>query len=271
MMFRLLPITLLLIVSLASISNAGLNESFDTIAVYDFESSDEERTMDSGPREMHALLLRGAQLSENGKFGNCLLLEGASVIGDTDSTDTYASREFAIVAWVKLPPQVKGAHINFMLSGYSKTDDGNHTHSSVVLGIHPEGYIQGAHIDFDNIKTVDTKATDQNISNDIWHHIAFSRFADIYTLFIDGESVAQQHSKVRPRFTGDYTAIMIGNLGENKLVGSVFIDEVAFLEESLSAYEIKGLYNDGLDKFLEIMPVNPQGRMATTWGKLKSR
>ena len=31
------------------------------------------------------------------------------------------------------------------------------------------------------------------------------------------------------------------------------------------------LFPDGLAKFLEVMPVSPQGRLTTTWGEIKTR
>ena len=37
------------------------------------------------------------------------------------------------------------------------------------------------------------------------------------------------------------------------------------------SYEIKGLYKDGLQGFLEAMPVNPEEKVATTWSEIKRR
>ena len=39
--------------------------------------------------------------------------------------------------------------------------------------------------------------------------------------------------------------------------GDVLIDDAGFFETGFSSYEIKGLYNDGLEDFLEAMPVEP--------------
>ena len=52
---------------------------------------------------------------------------------------------------------------------------------------------------------------------------------------------------------------------------NTLVDEVGFFETGFSAYEIEGLYKDGLETFLEVMPVESQGKLATTWGGLKSQ
>ena len=87
-------------------------------------------------------------------------------------------------------------------------------------------------------------------------------------LFIDGKLVAKKY-RGGATFSGEFTEIFIGS--SSPLTGDVFIDEVGIFRTGLSAYDMQGLYNDGLTKFLETMPVNPQDRMATTWGQLKSQ
>ena len=77
-----------------------------------------------------------------------------------------------------------------------------------------------------------------------------------------------QPAVVRPNFVGDLVLLTIATGAENNQ--NTLVDEVGFFEVGFSAYEIAGLYEDGLETFLEAMPVESQGKLATTWGELKS-
>ena len=72
----------------------------------------------------------------------------------------------------------------------------------------------------------------------------------------------------RPQLHGDVFLLWITSVGS--LEDTAYVDEVGFFQDNFSTYEIKGLYKDGFKKFLETMPVSPQGRLTTTWGELKS-
>lgn len=74
---------------------------------------------------------------------------------------------------------------------------------------------------------------------------------------------------VHPDFLGDIVLLTIVTSAENNQ--NTLVDEVGFFETGFSAYEIEGLYEDGLETFLEVMPVKSQGKLATTRGELKSR
>ena len=62
---------------------------------------------------------------------------------------------------------------------------------------------------------------------------------------------------------GNLVLLTIVTSAENNQ--NTLVDEVGFFETGFSAYEIKGLYEDGLETFLEVMPVESQGKLATTW------
>ena len=89
--------------------------------------------------------------------------------------------------------------------------------------------------------------------------------------FLNGEVMASQESKLYGRFMGNMTVLGIGTAEEKSLTGSAYFDDVGFFETGFSIYEIKGLYNDGLTKFLEVMPIDPQDKVTTTWGEIKNR
>ena len=273
-MKTLTVLTILLIFSFANILHAGLDtDTIDNhvIAVYHFESTKNTDgglvyTEDSGPQDLPGFLFEGASLASGGKSGKCLSLVGDDSFGaGTDTFPHLASIGFSIVAWVKRPQQNGG--LVFSMIGIYKEDHENVV-SEIDLGVTPTGNIKGTHITY----PIDTSAVlttqDENISNNKWHHIAYTLFANTYTLFIDGEPVRKHEATVFPGYFGDRVLFFISSPNSRR---KTLIDEVGFFETGFSTYEIKGLYEDGLATFLETMPVSPQGRLTTTWGKIKTR
>ena len=106
-----------------------------------------------------------------------------------------------------------------------------------------------------------------------WHFIAYTKTLATYRLFIDGEVAAEVYKPLLQFrfFKGNQLFTLLGTLNTNQLTGNVYVDDLVTLSVGLSAYEVKGLYNDGITGFLETMPVDPQGKVATTWSKLKSQ
>ena len=263
-----------LTLSLVSIATAGLDTDSirnRVIAVYDFESSGNREalvfTEDSGPQQLPATLLNGASIAQDGKSGKGLSLEGFALAGSgTRLVPLFASFGFSIVAWVKRPQQEGGVVIGMGAS--AGVGDENVSTGLIALGVTPSGNIKGTHTDHKTGASVVIPTRGENVSDNKWHHIAYVLFADTYTLFIDGEAVLSQSAVVRPIFSGDIVLLTIMG-SENQR--NTLVDEVGFFETGFSTYEIQGLYEDGIEEFLEVMPVESQGKLATTWGELKSR
>ena len=49
------------------------------------------------------------------------------------------------------------------------------------------------------------------------------------------------------------------------------IDDVAMFSDTLSEADLKTLMEQGVGKTLGVAPVEPTGKLATTWGDLKAR
>lgn len=258
---KILVFLTLLALSLISTANADVDNS-DTpdpiIAVYHFESVKQNEhvkyTEDDGPRKFHGALLDGATLSNNGISGKCLQLENKATLGAaTLSSPTLAGSEFTIVAWVKLPPQEEGTVVNLTMLGHSRDD--RTLLSMIVLGITPSGNLKAGHENLPKGISVSLESENQNVTDNRWHHIAFAKYANTYTLFIDGEVVVKQRSTKHPKFLGELTTILIGVINKPSIIGSVLVDEAGFFETGFSIYEIRGLYEDGLSEFLAAMNI----------------
>ena len=255
--------TVLVLMFLAGIATAGLDGDgrFDrVVAVYQFEDA-----TDSGPREFDGVLLEDASIVDGGKIDKCLQLEEEDWFGTLDDLFLgIVNSEFSIVAWVKLPTQAYA--FNITAAG---TNDDDTSAGAIQLSIETSGNIKGSHIDFEDVKLEEIESDDENVSDNTWHHIAYTKYADTYTLFIDGEVVKKERKTNYLGFVSDSTLIAIRGKSDEDLTGTVLVDEVGFFETGFSVYEIEGLYDDGLTDFLEAMPVDPRAKVATTWGAIK--
>ena len=279
---KTLVLTITLTLSLINAVNAGLDKEVRTIAVYhnvadsDLDSNDTfnpliavyhfesvkqndlvKYTEDSGPRYVHGALLEGASLSNKGKSGKCLQLQNkATFAAATLSSPTLADSKFSIVAWVKLPPQEDETLVNLTMIGHSRADKA--MLSVIAIGITPSGNLKARHENFLEGIFVALESENQNVTDNEWHHIAFSKssstlggIGDTYSLFIDGEIVATEHSTKRPRFLGDLTSILIGTISNETLIDEVLVDDVAFFEAGACITTIREIYNNGLSEFVE--------------------
>lgn len=267
----------ILTLSLISIASAGLdtyNCTCTLTTAFRFESTefdfdnDRTYTTGSGPQEHQGSLFNGATLSDNGKYGKCLHLQGDDVFASaTTIVPTLANAEFSIAAWVKLPRQRQGT-LFFIMSGYVR--ESGTTSNYAVFRIKNDGNLAGMHVIGET--RIITETDDQNVSNNRWHHIVYTKYLDTYYLYVDGEVITETFESINPLlriFTGDYTTISIGSF-EGTLTGNVYIDDFVVLSIGLSPYEAEGLYEEGIATFMEAMPVSPQGRVPTTWGALKA-
>lgn len=257
-------ISTLLTLTFVSLSIAGLDQAGrfdDVVAIYHFENAE-----DSGPRDFDGLLIENVSIVDNGKIDKCLRLRNDDWFGLLDDHHLAIHCDFSIVAWLKMPSQSE----DFSLMMTGRNDDRT-IEGLVSLSVLSSGNLEGLAADSKDSKSQIIESENENASDNQWHHIAFTKFSDTAFLFLDGEVVKKQRDTRYLGFVGDGTFISIApSSTDASLTGSVFIDEVGFFEIGFSVYEIKAIYENGLTDFLEAMPVDPQEKVATTWGKLKS-
>lgn len=252
---------------LASVAIAGLDQAGkynEVIAIYKFED-----TFDSGPREIHGELLGNATIVEL-KRGKVLRIGNGDEFQASSDHFLFLIPDFSIVAWIGL----KKHECCFTLGmrAYEEDEDTQITTGQARLDVFSDGNIGGWFQEAEQGRTLESNV--QLISHDVdvadfkWHHVAFTRYGDIYTLFVDGEIVERKYVDDYVSFSGDKTHIFVFG---HELQGSAFIDDLVFLEIGLSVYEVSAIKNTGLDAFLEAMPVDPAEKVATTWATLKRR
>jgi hypothetical protein len=95
-----------------------------------------------------------------------------------------------------------------------------------------------------------------------WHHIGGIKEGDSFKFYIDGEVVDEQ--TVPADHAQGEEKLYIGKTGYNS--AKFYLDELFVYDRALSADEVENVMEGGL-----LTPVEPQNKLATTWGQLKTR
>ncbi len=115
---------------------------------------------------------------------------------------------------------------------------------------------------------VDKKLVDFKFDLKKWYHYVLVADGKVGKVYINGKAIGEQPENFKlPKFKE--VTIYIG-AGENPNVHKVedaIIDEVALYNKALSEKEINESMNKGIPG---VLAVEPQGKLAVTWGKIKS-
>lgn len=268
---KIIVLLTILTLSLASIATAGLNNHEvvnNAIAVYYFEGLE-----DTSIRNADGELSGGASLTNNGIWEQGLQITGeGSFRGNLEVFPILIGLEFSITARVKIPRQTTGyIHVAIV----STTTETILPIGTVVLCVTPEGNLRGErgtvlpNLDQEMLAILESEGS--NVTDNRWHHIAFTKYGHTYALFLDGEVIETFHSDTYKGLGGDESYILAHAPKDKGVRGNAIVDNLGFFETGFSPYEIKALYQVGLHNFMEVMPVSPRNRLATTWGEIKSQ
>ena len=111
------------------------------------------------------------------------------------------------------------------------------------------------------------ETTDQSINDDSWHHITLVYGQKCLKLYVDGKNVYE--SEYYPgHLWNPLDYVILISVGDGA-IGAV--DDLCIFHYNLDDAYIELLYELGIDKIMTIADVESKGKMATTWGDLKSR
>lgn len=251
-----LPIIVIFTLSITGIIHAGIvNE--DTVEVlYLFDEGEGEVAIDSSPNERDGTIM-GAQYTE-GVFGTALMYDGVDDnlvvtgyggVGGTDPRTTvfwFKSSGTREHSWVKWGPNTGGA--KYYIRGHVSGEQ-------CFLRIEVNGGQNYGQAD---------------VCDGEWHHCAlvFPEGADSvqdHDLYVDG--VLQENTgNDRAMDTGENVEVNAGA----RLTGHAFmlglLDELAIFSTALDADQINAIMDTGL---YGTVSVDPQGKLATSWGRIK--
>lgn len=84
-------------------------------------------------------------------------------------------------------------------------------------------------------------------------------------LYLNGTRIANETISSHESFAGTGSIVFIGEGAR----GSV--DDVGFFKDDFTDAQVKLIYDKGLGTIMSIAPVDPNGKVATTWGALRHR
>jgi hypothetical protein len=208
--------------------------------------------------------LQGEPEWVDGKFGGALSLNGQSqwvTVPDADSLDLQEA--WTITAW---------AFVNDSEDSYGhilgKRNDGlneaNYAFRVAQSGINWEGYFKkdGAWMG----------VWGQGVVNKgEWHYMTATYDGEgVFTMYQDAVQFAT--GNIGPPPPAGQADVIIGGWQNNtsELLDGI-LDEVALFSVALELGDIEELMNDGIEATMGITAVEPSGKLASTWGKIRAK
>ena len=272
--------TLVFVCAIAILITSGITRAYarvvagnldNGVAVYYFNSlTDSGNVSDYSTNGLHGLLFGGAQLATISNR-ECLSLgsNAAKFSAWDDNKSLSVSKEFSMVAWVKIPQQTN----NFLISVYAYNgpiaDISDNVEAgaegSVYLAVDADNTLRSGYVFDDHRSWVQVETTGRNINNNQWRHVAFVINSTTMKLYLNGNQVATQSVSGHQSFYGTGSIIFIGEYAR----GSV--DNVGMFKNDFSGAQVKLIYDKGLANIISIATVDSNGKVTTTWAALKKR
>ena len=258
-----------LLISMPIKTNAaviGGDYNDDIVAVYHFNAEVTEGIVrDYGVNAVPGNLNEGAILTE-GKYGQCLSLPTKAANFFTFDPHIFldSHNKFSIVAWVKIPNQTDDFRLAAVALDPGGT--GNVVIGSVYFTVKADGNLEGSYQDIEDDKGLTITTSTQNLSNNEWKHIALTVSRSQMKFYLNGEPLGSAVDRTQDiSFSGIYTAITIGHDATG------LVDDVGFFSDTFSDADIKFIHKVGLESIISIASVDPEDKITTTWGAIKSQ
>ena len=241
-----LAVTLLLMS--ATLGIAG--EDPDLVAYFPFDGDPEDATGNDNHGE-----ITGGSKWVKGKFGDAIELDAAAYVemqaSDSLHGDFFKEDPFTISAWIN--PNFEGTTWEHIWRSLPSAVGHNTLFINKDQGlISWRGRVGGW--------TVLCQTDGGIVEADKWMHVAVTGDGDKFKIYADGEIVAETDFQ---KTDGGNVTYRMGGSGGETFAG--LLDDYAVFSRDLDKDEIN-LIMEGVETFL---PVEPQGKLATQWAKLK--
>ena len=104
-----------------------------------------------------------------------------------------------------------------------------------------------------------------------WQHIGCVYDGEQVKFYLNGELKAEHPQKGEIRSFPDKLTLGVRSSGDHSGWFKGTIDDVAIFNTALDDDDIEKLMNVGLGRTFDVMAVSPSDKMATVWGRLKTR
>lgn len=206
--------------------------------------------------------IAGPKKWQDGMFGKALEFDGSSVYVEVAANDSIILEELTIVAWANLKPS-----------------KGTRWQSIMMRGQNPRNYLLAVDKDTQTLQLSVTKGAENAwggtkggpvLTDGKWHHIAgVWGENEGFVIYTDGEEVGKQ-AYVKPSLDANPAQMRIGDGSNGGHQCEGLLDEIALFNVPLSQDDIKTVMEEGLEKATGFLAVEPENKLATTWGKLKT-
>jgi len=182
---------------------------------------------------------------------------------EVESNDSIVLEELTIVAWANLEPS-----------------QGTRWQSIMMKGQDPRNYLLAVDRDTQHLQLSITKGAlgawggpigGPVVTGDGWHHLAGVIGEDEgLVIYTDGIEVGRQ-AYATPSLDANPGRMRIGDGSNGGHQCDGLLDEVALFSVPLEEADILEIMENGLEAVTGFFPVEPQDKLATTWGKLKAK
>jgi hypothetical protein len=223
----------------------------DAVGVWLFDDGAGDTTVDLSGLGNDGTLVN-ATWTDDAAFGKALAFNGTDACVETGQKLLDNLSDFTITAWVK-PIDMAGSRIGLVGQNDS-----------------PEfGFIDAGTI---NLWTPNGAASiPYGHDQDQWHFVAAVASPDKTAVYVDTDEVVA--GGAANRGSSNFN-VNIGGCGVWDAAGNWFsglIDDVSIWHVALEPEDLEVLMDQGLGGALGLLPVDPMGKAAATWGSIKDK
>lgn len=235
----------------------------DLVLYFDYEEFKGDTVVEKSGRGYDGAINGKVTQSDDGKFGKAAEFASTSFLdldGPNIAPDDIPTEGMSIVAWIKVDNVTDMAIFN------ARAGDGTWL-------VHPEARGDGNYRWLNrgpnpNRTIFDIRAGNNKAKE--WVHYAgtYSRADALAVLYINGKNVGEEKARLDTPIAGDWDqGARVGYNIDNNRPFAGLMDDLNVWKRGLTAEEVNTIMNEGVDAFLS---VEAQGKLATTWGKLKA-
>ncbi len=254
---KLLSVSISLVLCICAVSWALDQDDPAIVGVWLFDGNADDSSGNSNNGE-----IKGDFSFEAGKFGNAVVASGGGSI-DVPNSDSILSVKtgLTVAAWFRVDTdsdtgvRKNGAYLLEDQSAGEPIPNGFSFRVWTSNGISPGFYGK------------------TELQQKKWHHVAGTYDGETIEMYVDGEpesakgALRDNKADWDPKWSGDVAAGQTLQLKFGSETYHGAIDEIVIASRALEADEIKQLMA-GWDQ--AFTPVEPQGKLATTWSRLKA-